>query len=624
MDNPPLRIQTIEDVPRLPTPRPNQRPIRRNLIGANASGANLAGADLTRVDLMNANLTGAANLAGANLAVANLTGADLTGANLTGAILRNTKLSGAILTDADLTGAKLHNVFAKDRDGNGINVWYDGIEAADIIGINISYVLFNMQSIIEDLDNIIEEPEDLTFDYLAGVVFPHQDINDNWRWGPFFRYLEEEVWYYFNPVDNHQGISLIRLRAIIKVLEEKINEDINGILNGTHNPQEGLGAMPPVEIAKSIEKEVIKENERYDREKRILSRGIVVSESGELRAAPLQPEEDQEIHIKTKYYLKEPYFLKAIGLEEGVKSKEIFKVDFKRIFDTMKSEVQTTTYNFDAVESDKEKEIRKKLISDLDRIYNQIRNETPFTVHEIAIINKAFLLAQNASTDETLRKAFFGLYIKFFVTDCTEAHNDHMESYEESLSCVPGIFERFYTTLFNTAHGMIEVFEKLKKEKGIPIPESVKILSCMGKVAVNSNENSLEYAKEWVDSYTYPPEEDKKYTKVELLNKIFNREIWSILLPNEREEDLRNFLISKFKDTDDCYEINKDTIDTIIDRTLENMSFVWKNEEPIYGGQKRKTRRAMKSKKAMKSYNTTKSKKPRSSKKSKRNRKYVK
>lgn len=171
---------------------------------------------------------------------------------------------------------------------------------------------------------------------------------------------------------------------------------------------------------------------------------------------------------------------------------------------------------------------------------------------------------------------------------------------------------------------MIEVFEKLKKEKGIPIPESVKILSCMGKVAVNSNENSLEYAKEWVDSYTYPPEEPSKYTDVELLNKKFNREIWSILLPNEREEDLRNFLISKFKDTDDCYEINKDTIDTIIDRTLENMSFVWKNEEPIYGGQKRKTIKAMKSKKARKSYNTTKSKKPRSSKKSKRNRKYVK
>jgi len=34
--------------------------------------------------------------------------------------------------------------------------------------------------------------------------------------------------------------------------------------------------------------------------------------------------------------------------------------------------------------------------------------------------------AQKASTDETSRKAFFGLYIKFFVTDCAEAHNDHM------------------------------------------------------------------------------------------------------------------------------------------------------------------------------------------------------
>ena len=172
--------------------------------------------------------------------------------------MQNIKLSGANLTNADLTGAKLNNVFAKDRDGNSINVWEYGIEAADIIGINISYVLFDMQRIIEDLDAIImENREDLTFDDLASIVFPHQDINDNWRWGPFFRYLEEEWWYYFNPDDNHEGISLTRLRAIIKVLKEKINEDINGILNGTHNPQEGLGARPSVEIMQEIEHEVI-------------------------------------------------------------------------------------------------------------------------------------------------------------------------------------------------------------------------------------------------------------------------------------------------------------------------------------------------------------------------------
>lgn len=642
MDNPPLRIQTIEDVPRLPTPRPNQRHfIRRNLIGANASGANLAGADLTRVDLMNANLTGTANLAGANLTVADLTGADLTGANLTGAILRNIKLSGANLTDADLTGAKLWNVLAKDRDRNRINVWYDGIEASDIIGINISYVLFDMQSIIEDLDAIImEEPENLTFDDLAGVVFPHQDINDNWRWGRFLRYLEEEWWYYFNPDDNHEGISLTRLRAIIKVLDEKISEDINGILNGTHNPQEGLGARPSVEIMQEIEHEVIAaEREREREERRVIE---VERDMARERYDRMRDAGGGNVHQSANRLLSNPHFRRALGYDEN--SSE--DVDISEFFEIMKAEVQTnpvykseifqdekkgkTKVELKKLEEKKMKEDevkRRKLIEHLDMLKEKScgSGEVTYGRPEALIIKNAFSLARNASTDEDLRNKFFGLYIELFVESAIYAYAKVGEEVHSSgISCVRGIIERMYTTIFPVVHATIDDFERLEKEKGIPIPESVKILSCMGKVAVNSTETALEYAQEWVDSYTYPPEEPSKYTKVELLNMEFNREIWSILLPDERKEDLRIFLINKFKDTDDCYEINKDIIDALIDSTVEKMSYVWQNEEPIYGGQKRKTRRAMNSKKARKSYNTTKSKKPRSSKKSKRNRKYVK
>lgn len=661
MNNPPLRIKTIEDVPRLPTPRPNERPFRRNLIGANASGANLAGADLTRVDLMNANLTGAANLAGANLAVANLTGADLTGADLTGATLQNTKLSGADLTDADLTGAKILNVFAKDRDGNSINVWYDGIEASDIIGINISYVLFNMQTIIEALDHIImEEPEDLTFDDLAWVVFPHQDINDNWRWGPFFRYLEEEWWWYFNPDDNHEGISLTRLRAIIKVLDEKISEDINGILNGTLNPQEGLGAMPSAEIMQLIEEEVIAaerewemhvrvraiERERArDREREIEREEIerpAREREGQERQRQIEANMDVNVHNAAHDLLRNHHFRRALGYELTTSP---ITADIHGIFEIMKAEVKTNPEYKSEIFQDEEKgktkdelkkleekkmkeeEVkRRKLIRHLDMLKSKFCPEQEaYGREEGLIINNAFSLAQNASTDEDLRNKFFGLYIELFIESAIYAYaNVGDEVHSSEISCVRGIIERIYTTIFPVVHATIDDFERLEKEKGIPIPESVKILSCMGKVAVNSTETALEYSQEWVDSYTYPPEKPSKYTKVELLNMEFNREIWSILLPDERKEDLRNFLINKFKDTDDCYEINKYIIDALIDSTVEKMSYVWQNEEPIYGGQKRKTRRAMKSKKARKSYNTTKSKNPRSSKKSKRNRKYVK
>ena len=279
-----------------------------------------------------------------------------------------------------------------------------------------------------------------------------------------------------------------------------------------------------------------------------------------------------------------------------------------------------------------EKIKRSKLIGHLTLLQFKTHGAGEHVVStEALIIKNAFSLARNASTDEDLRNKFFGLYIQLFVESAIYAYsNVGDEAQSSGISCVRGIIERMYTTIFPVVHATIDNFERLEKEKGIPIPESVKILSCMGKVAVNSTETALEYAQEWVDSYTYPPEEPSKYTKAELLNIEFNRGIWGVLLPDERKESLRNFLINKFKDTDDCYEINKDIIDTLIDSTVEKMSYVWQNEEPIYGGQKRKTRKAMKSKKvrkskkARKSYNTTKSKKPRSSKKSKRNRKYVK
>ena len=730
MNNPPLRIQTIEDVHRL-APQQGGRPLIRNLRGANASGANLEGADLTHVDLRNANLTGA-NLSGANLAVAKLMNANLTDADLTGATLQNTKLSGANLTDADLTGAKFYNVLAKDRDGNNINVWEDGIEAADIIGIvgiSISYVLFDMQTIIENLDNIIRgNPENFTFDDLAGIVFPHQDINDNWRWGPFFRYLEEEVWWYFNPDDDHEGISLTRLLAIIEVLDEKINEDINGILNGTHNPQEGLGTRPSVEIMQLIEEEVTaaeeerereerEERERREREERerrelediFAEVDLRLAEERERHWRERRGEERRgrerregeggrerreregierwrerqelerreaierverfermrdagggDVHQSANALINNPHFRRALGYDEN--SSE--HVDIREFFEIMKAEVQTNpVYKSEIFQDEKkgktkdelkkleEKKMREdevkrgKLIEHLSMLQSKSCNteENYYGRAEGLIIKNAFSLARNASTDEDLRNKFFGLYIDLFVESAIYAYAKVGESVSSTnISCVRGIIERMYTTIFPVVHATIDDFEKLEKEKGIPIPEPVKILSCMGKVAVNSTETALEYAQEWVDSYTYPPEEPSKYTKAELLNIEFNRGIWGVLLPDERKESLRNFLINKFQDTDDCYEINKDTIDTIIDSTVEKMSYVWQNEEPIYGGQKRKTRKAMKSKKARKtrkamkskktrkskntrkSYNKTKSKKPRSSKKSRRNRKYVK
>ena len=320
---------------------------------------------------------------------------------------------------------------------------------------------------------------------------------------------------------------------------------------------------------------------------------------------PLQP--TREIHSVAGNIFNNTHFRKVIRFDEEPRKPV---VNFNKIFDRMITEVNANPY-FTIEHTQKDannNEIKKTKKDYTSNVLNHLKTENHYSEpqgdDEGIMINKVFELAQKISDNEDLNREFFAEYIYEF---SKSAMNDtcflitEFAHVQNRTSCGRGVTERFYTVLPTV---MMLFMDKPE------MPESVKVIVCMNDAKPEMlNGKTYGFSKEWFEEF-----------KTE--DGVGKKEEWKQMGNEGRRENLRKFLIDKFKE-ENCYVILKDTYDAAIEHVIGEMSYLLDNDKPVLGGKRKKSRKSKRKstnkKKSRKSTNKKKSRKSkRKSRKSKK------
>ena len=279
-----------------------------------------------------------------------------------------------------------------------------------------------------------------------------------------------------------------------------------------------------------------------------------------------------EVHRASHALLNNNTFLDIIGASEF--SAEEF--DYNEEYDMMKNFIENNSTLFDDI---------GELFTKMDMIWNKVRNSTP-SEEESDVMWKASNFAYEQD------KRFTAAYISTFIDEASGAYE--CDDPNLRLSCTQGIRERFYTSLLGAA-SLVRTIEGF-----VPTREIV-LLSCISKIG-DIQKDPNEVIQRW--------------------SLQINKDTWQSNTKEQRIEDFKNFMREDYKD-DECYEINREAIEEIINKKASEIDYVFdNNDELMFGGKNYKIKKNNKTYRKIKNKNKkTKRKNKKTKRKNKTNRK---
>lgn len=274
-------------------------------------------------------------------------------------------------------------------------------------------------------------------------------------------------------------------------------------------------------------------------------------------AEPLPAINAYEIHRASHALLNNGKFLDIIGAGEMLGSEEI---DYHDEYNIMKSFIESHPNLFNNIGD---------LLAKMDIIWDRVRNDRP-NEQESDVMWKACNFAYEQD------ERFTAAYITTFIDEAAGAYV--CDSPILRLSCTQGIRERFYTSLLGAA-SLVRTIEGF-----VPTREII-LLSCISKIG-NIQKDPNEVIQRW--------------------SLQIDNDTWKSNTKEQRIEDFKNFMREDYKD-DECYEINREAIEEIINNKASEIDYVFdNNDELVFGGKKlkrkyKKTRKRRKSKTKKKS-----------------------
>ena len=513
---------------------------RRNLKGAILIDAHLEGADLRDADFEGAHLEGA-DLTGADLTGAFLKGAFLKGAHLEGVILTGLNLRDAHFEGADLRDAHLEGADLRDADFEGAHLEGAHLEGAKLMDAHFEGAHFEGAHLegAELMDAHLEGA------HLEGAHLERANLTG--------AHLERA---------NLEGAHLER--AILERTDLRRADLTRAHLRG-------------VDLTFT------------DLEGAILDDGVLLNNGNE----PVAMEIHRNAHklLSNKKFLQIIKFDKITPTEFNYKGQKKMMLDFinknKELFFIAKLEMLDA-----AAEEEYERnldEYTEELKGKIEIIWSKMCGGGTLdpTTEEAMYKSTKFAYSQKDPR-------FPVAYISIFIDETVKAYDDDGDGVGDTLSCVGGIRERFYTSLLGAASIVLTMdnFEKT--------PEIIS-LDCISKLG-NIQKDPNKVIQLWSGEMTKYPEK-----------WVGNR--------NHKIKNFKDFMRDDYK-KDDCYEINKETIEEMINTKALEIDYVFNNDkELVFGGKKTKNKSKRKStnkKKSRKSTNKKKSRKSRKSRKSKK------
>ena len=275
------------------------------------------------------------------------------------------------------------------------------------------------------------------------------------------------------------------------------------------------------------------------------------------RAEPIPAINAYEVHRASHALLNNGKFLDIIGAGEMLGSEEI---DYDDEYNIMKNFIESHPNLFNNIEG---------LLAKMDMIWDKVRGDRP-NEQESDVMWKACNFAYEQD------ERFTAAYITTFIDEAAGAYVCDNPIYR--LSCVQGIRERFYTSLLGAA-SFVRIIE------GYVPTQEIILLSCISKIG-NIQKDPNEVIQKWSE-------------KIDKLK-------WKSNTKEQRIEDFKNFMREDYKD-DECYEINREAIEEIINNKASEIDYVFdNNDELVFGGKKlkrknKKTRKRRKGKTKKKS-----------------------
>ena len=235
------------------------------------------------------------------------------------------------------------------------------------------------------------------------------------------------------------------------------------------------------------------------------------------------------------------------------------------------------------------KQEQKELNRKINLIWEKVQHSTP-TTSESEVMCKATEFAYKQ------KPAFISAYISTFIDEAAGAYQCGDQS--ARLSCTQGIRERFYTSLLGAA-SIVLTMDNFDKNKDII---SLDCISKLGNIQKDPNEVIRRWSVEMEKEVMSLSDPSKKVTEWQILGD-----------KHEKIKNFKDFMRDDYK-KDDCYEINKETIEEMINKKALEIDSVFRhNNENVFGGNKtkkinRKTQKKKKNKSNTKNKNKNKNK----------------
>jgi uncharacterized protein YjbI with pentapeptide repeats len=497
-----------------------------------------------QADLEGVNLGGSiferANLQGANLQDINLQDTNFQGANLQGAILRGANLEDAYLEDANLEDAILRGANLQGANLQDTNLQDANLSAAYLSGAYLQGA--NLQD--ANLSGAFLSGANLSNTNLQGTNFQGADLLTANLSGAFF--LDA----------NLQGADLqgANLQHAILQRANLQGADLQGsnLRNADLREADLRGA--------NVSDVVLENTFMFGANiENIVDDGNVPFEQLIRQGANYGPPPPRavpagnayEVHRASHALLNNDKFLQIIGASEL--SAEEF--DYDEEYDIMKNFIVNNSTLFDDV---------GELFTKMDMIWNKVRDSRP-SEQESDVMCKATNFAYKQD------KRFTAAYISTFIDEAAGAYV--CDDPNVRLSCTQGIRERFYTSLLGAA-SLVRTIE------GFVPTQAIVLLSCISKIG---------------DIQKDPNEAIQRWSLQ------IDNDMWKSSTKEQRIEDFKNFMREDYKD-DECYEINREAIEEIINKKASEIDYVFdNNDELMFGGKKlkrknKKTRKKRKNK----------------------------
>jgi hypothetical protein len=158
---------------------------------------------------------------------------------------------------------------------------------------------------------------------------------------------------------------------------------------------------------------------------------------------------------------------------------------------------------------------------------------------------------------------FAQTYLSMFINDCHHAYNyDASEDPDINISCPKGIIERFYFMVGNAAFAICP--EECPDTEHRKLYDKLKIL--FGKKMIDKNALLQEWGKRL-------EEDTPEYAEFKKLSE------------DKRRKDFIDFMTEKYKEAG----IYNDKVQAEIEAEADKYEYIFKSDEPAFGGKKRKT-----------------------------------